>query len=87
MCCLRAACVSCAALHPFTLLYSPAAAYTQMHTAGSFGIAACSPIPSFPLHCCHAIQMHGINAVMLLGELLLNRLPVNFFQSGWLALW
>jgi hypothetical protein len=38
-------------------------------------------------HNFESYNQHGFNAAMMLGELLLNRLPVDFFRSGWLALW
>ncbi len=37
----------------------------------------------------HAVvpQQHGFNAVMMLLELALSRVPANFFMSGYMALW
>ncbi|GAB4820864.1 hypothetical protein N2152v2_007910 [Parachlorella kessleri] len=32
-------------------------------------------------------NQHGFNAVMMLGELALSRLPANFYMSGYMALW
>lgn len=39
------------------------------------------------LFCFESYNQHGFNAVMMLGELVLNRVPVTLYESGWLALW
>lgn len=39
------------------------------------------------MYCFESYNQHAVNAVMMLGELLLNRIPVTFYSSGWLALW
>lgn len=48
---------------------------------------------SFPLYwhpvlpACGLLQQHGFNAVLMLAELALSRIPASFFLSGPLALW
>ncbi len=32
-------------------------------------------------------QQHGFNAVLMLGELALSRIPTSFYLSGFMALW
>lgn len=39
------------------------------------------------MYCFESYNQHGFNAVMALGDLLLNRIPVELYTSGWLALW
>lgn len=39
------------------------------------------------LFCFESYNQHGFNAVMMLGELVLNIVPVTLLESGWLALW
>lgn len=48
------------------------------------------PLPSFSLAKSYLVlcaQQHGFNAVMMLGELMLNRIPAIFALSGVMALW
>ncbi|KAL4436938.1 hypothetical protein ABPG75_004077 [Micractinium tetrahymenae] len=39
------------------------------------------------IFCFESYNQHAFNAVMMFGEALLNRVPVTFYESGWLALW